>query len=137
VNSIVARPRPDVPRLNATPVTSSFPSGHVAATVVVWTAIAIVVAVLTTNVVLRVLAWLPVAILPALVGFARVYRGMHFLTDVIAGAVLGLLALAVTLCAARVFTVAERRRAAAGHGAPTPDIGRRPEPASTTAAAAR
>jgi undecaprenyl-diphosphatase len=47
VNYVVDRPRPDVPRLNATPATSSFPSGHVAASVVVWGVIALVVMVLT------------------------------------------------------------------------------------------
>src|SRR5512140_3002365 len=30
VTFVVARPRPDVPRLNSTPATSSFPSGHTA-----------------------------------------------------------------------------------------------------------
>ena len=31
-NTLVDRPRPDVPRLDSTPSTSSFPSGHIAAT---------------------------------------------------------------------------------------------------------
>ena len=111
VNTIVDRPRPDVPRLNETPVTSSFPSGHVAASLVLWGCIAIVVMALTTNVVLRVLAWIPVAVLPVSIAFARDYRGMHHTTDVIAGALLGLLALIVACGAGRVWTAADHRRA--------------------------
>ena len=39
VNAIVDRPRPDVPKLGSEPSTSSFPSGHIAATVVLWGAV--------------------------------------------------------------------------------------------------
>jgi hypothetical protein len=49
--------------------------------------------------------------LAALVGFARVYRGMHHLTDVLAGALLGVGALTVALVAVRVTgVVVDRRR---------------------------
>jgi len=112
VNYAVDRPRPDVPRLNATPATSSFPSGHVAASLVVWGAIALVVMVLTSNVVLRVLAWIPAVGLPLVIAFARVYRGMHHTTDVIAGMVLGLMALAVAVEAGRMWTATAHRRTA-------------------------
>ena len=51
------------------------------------------------------------AVLAGLVGFARVYRGMHHLTDVLAGAVLGVGALAVALTAVRVTGyVSDRQR---------------------------
>jgi undecaprenyl-diphosphatase len=113
VNYLVDRPRPDVPRLNATPATSSFPSGHVAASLVLWGGIALVVMVLTSSVVLRVLAWTPAAVLPPLIAFARVYRGMHHTTDVIAGFALGLMALAVALEAGRMWTATAHPRAAA------------------------
>jgi undecaprenyl-diphosphatase len=110
VNYTVARPRPDVVRLNATPSTSSFPSGHSAASLVLWVGIAIIVAVLTTNVLLRVLSWLPVATLVWLVPFARVYRGMHHTTDVLAGLALGAAALGVGCLVARTWVAAMERR---------------------------
>ena len=113
VTYVIARPRPDVERLNATPGTSGFPSGHAAASVVLWVGIAIVVTVVTTNVLARVVAWLPVAVMTWLVPLARVYRGMHYTTDVIAGLLLGVAALCVGCFVARTWSAAvERRRAA-------------------------
>jgi undecaprenyl-diphosphatase len=110
VNYAVARPRPDVVRLNATPGTSSYPSGHAAATFVLWVGLAIIVAVVTTNVVARVLSWVPVATLVWMVPFARVYRGMHHTTDVLAGLALGMAALAVGCLVARTWAAATARR---------------------------
>jgi undecaprenyl-diphosphatase len=120
-NSLIDRPRPDVPRLNSTPSTSSFPSGHVAAAIVLWVGLAIVVAVVTTNVVARVVSWVPVAVLPITIAFARVYRGMHNPSDVIAGALLGALALAVACFVARLWAASmqQRRPAAAGSARPS------------------
>jgi len=108
VNYLVERPRPDVVRLNDTPSTASFPSGHVAASLVLWAVIAIIVGVVTTNRVARAIAWVPVAMLPLLIAFARVYRGMHNPTDVLAGALLGLMALFCAIAAGRVWTVGTR-----------------------------
>jgi membrane-associated phospholipid phosphatase len=109
-NFLVDRPRPDVPRLNTTPATSSFPSGHAAASVVLWVALALTVGVVATGLVVRVVAWLPVVFLPVTIAFARVYRGMHNPTDVMAGIVLGIMCLAVACFAARVWTAATARR---------------------------
>jgi undecaprenyl-diphosphatase len=110
VNYLVQRPRPDVVRLNDTPGTTSFPSGHVAASLVLWAAIALVVAAVTTNRVARAIAWVPVAVLPLLIAFARVYRGMHNPTDVVAGGLLGLMALVGAVAAGRVWSAADARR---------------------------
>ena len=43
----------------------------------------------------RSIGWVVVVLLGAFVGFARVHRGMHHVTDVVAGGVLGLCALAI------------------------------------------
>jgi membrane-associated phospholipid phosphatase len=90
----VDRRRPDVPHLDGALPTSSFPSGHIAATICLYTAIAIVVMPRTD----RWWRWLTVVaavVMPAALTVARMYRGMHFPTDVI-GAVL-LSAMWVTL----------------------------------------
>jgi undecaprenyl-diphosphatase len=77
---------------------------------VLWAAIAIIVTVVTTNTLARVLAWLPVAVMTWLVPLARVYRGMHYTTDVLAGLILGVAALAVGCFVARTWSAAADRR---------------------------
>ena len=83
----IERPRPAVPHLDPhAPPTSSFPSGHTAAAVALYTAVALVLC-------RRGAPW-PVWLLlavPCAVGFSRLYRGMHHPSDVVAGAVLGAL----------------------------------------------
>ena len=95
VTEIVGRHRPDVPRLDGSPVGSSFPSGHTAAAAA-YVAIAIVVFWHTRTMWVRALVAIVAALIPVIVALSRMYRGMHFLTDTIAGALLGLAAVALT-----------------------------------------
>lgn len=99
VNLIVDRPRPAVVKLGSVPTTSSYPSGHTAAAVVLYGSVALFVCASTRG---RWLHWLAIAaavVLPIAVATARVYRGMHHPLDVLCGALMGLMALAVA-CAA-------------------------------------
>ena len=105
-NYVVGRPRPDVPQLGSEPSTSSFPSGHTAATMVIYLLVAVVVTASTARLIWRALAWTAVVLMPAAVGFARVYRGMHHPTDVLAGALMGVAVLAVALVAVRAAKAA-------------------------------
>jgi len=86
---IVLRPRPDVERLIDSPVDASWPSGHVAAAAV-YAALAFIVLWHTRSTVLRVLAVVGAVVATGMVAWARMYQGMHYLSDVIAGAVLGI-----------------------------------------------
>jgi membrane-associated phospholipid phosphatase len=95
VTSIVKRPRPHVEQLDGSPLSSSFPSGHVAAAVC-YAAVAIVVFWHTRRVWARVLAVAGAIVVPLIVGWARAYRGMHYVSDVVAGIVLGVVTLAVS-----------------------------------------
>ena len=88
VTTLVNRPRPDVPHLDTSPVGSSFPSGHTGAAVV-YSAIVVVLLWHTRRRWIRWLAIAVAAILPVCVAMARMYRGMHFFTDVVFGGLLG------------------------------------------------
>ncbi|MEQ1698496.1 MAG: phosphatase PAP2 family protein [Ilumatobacteraceae bacterium] len=125
VTWIVNRPRPDVPRLDSSPVGSSFPSGHVAASVA-YAAIVVVIFEHTRRRLPRVLGVVVVAALTLGVAFSRMYRGMHHPTDVVMGAILGGVAVCVTVV---ILRDAARRRAA--------DTERRPVAERTDHAAAR
>ncbi|MFI1805349.1 diacylglycerol kinase family protein [Streptomyces griseus] len=94
ITACVDRTRPDVERLDASPPTSSYTSGHTGAATALYAGLAVLV-------LSRVRApWRkPVAALlllvPLLVGLARLYRGMHHPTDVAGGLANGALSLFV------------------------------------------
>lgn len=103
---IVDRPRPDVPRIDSSPVGSSFPSGHVAACVA-YAAIVVVLFEHTRKRLPRILAVVAVALLTVAVALSRMYRGMHHPIDVVMGALLGG---ASVVAAVLVMREADRRR---------------------------
>jgi membrane-associated phospholipid phosphatase len=106
VTTLVGRPRPNVPRLEGAPVDSSYPSGHMAAAVA-YSAIIVVVFWHTRRRWIRVIAAAVGVIIPLCVGFSRVYRGMHYFSDVICGALLGVVSVIGTVAVLR--NAAERR----------------------------
>ncbi len=93
---MIDRARPPVPHLDAAPPTSSFPSGHTGAAVVLYGALAIIAVRVCTRAWLRNLALVLAVVVPICVAAARLYRGMHFPTDVTGGAALGIAWLAIT-----------------------------------------
>lgn len=93
---LVERHRPAVPRLDSAPPTSSFPSGHTAASVALYGALAVIAWHAARAAWLRALATVLAVVMPVVVGLSRLYRGMHNPTDVLAGALLAICWLAVT-----------------------------------------
>jgi undecaprenyl-diphosphatase len=93
---VVDRARPPIPQLDSIPPTSAYPSGHTAAAVAFYGSIAIIVFWHTRNRIARGVALTAAIVLPPVVGFCRMYRGMHHLSDVVVGGVLGIVSLAVT-----------------------------------------
>lgn len=93
VTNSIGRQRPPVPHLDPAPPTSSFPSGHTAAAMALYGCLAIV---LLRNLdrgpgqrtLARILAVLCFCV-PVVVAISRMYRGMHYLSDVIFGAIGG------------------------------------------------
>jgi undecaprenyl-diphosphatase len=92
---VVGRPRPPVPTVGSTYATSSFPSGHVGSAVTLYGAVALLVWWSRPDRRLRgVLALAAAVVLPLVVAFCRMYRGFHFPSDVVTGALIGLVWLA-------------------------------------------
>jgi membrane-associated phospholipid phosphatase len=85
------RARPTVPWALAFEQSFSFPSGHAAHAVVLYGLIAYLVARLVRRRAVVILAVLGAAFMALATGYSRVYLGVHYPTDVLAGFVVGTL----------------------------------------------
>jgi len=83
IAALVKRPRPDVPHLDSRLPTSAFPSGHMAATTCLYVAIAILV-IGHARGWWRFLFLIPAIVMPVMIAAARMYRGEHHPTDILA-----------------------------------------------------
>jgi undecaprenyl-diphosphatase len=110
---VVHRDRPDVKRLESLPIDESYPSGHTAASIALLGGLLIVLASRIQNLAIRIVLWALVVAIPVFVAWSRMLRGMHHLTDVAAGVVMGIGALAITIFAARAAGAAAAQRDAA------------------------
>jgi len=110
-----ARPVVDIPVV-ATPSNASFPSGHAMTALVTW---GVLLLVALPSVPRRTRPWLiaGTAALVVVVGFTRLALGVHFVSDVLAGYVLGAAWLAAMTAA---FSAWRRER---GHGGVDPAEG--------------
>ena len=81
---VVGRDRPTVPHLDPAPPTSSYPSGHVGASTALYLSL-ILLATRIERVWLRNTLITVFAVIPLLVAYARLYRGMHHVSDVLVG----------------------------------------------------
>jgi undecaprenyl-diphosphatase len=102
--AVVARPRPHVAHLDPAPPTSSYPSGHVGATTALYLSFAMLAQRLERPW-LRRLVTTVCLVIPVLVAWARLYRGMHHLSDILVGAANGL------ACALLAWAYLRRRAA--------------------------
>jgi undecaprenyl-diphosphatase len=84
-----SRPRPEVLTWQAQVVTSSFPSGHAMSAAVVYGTVAYLAARLQRRRASRVVTMLVALVLIALICVSRLYLGVHYPSDVIAGVLVG------------------------------------------------
>jgi len=87
--AVTGRDRPEVEHLDPAPPTSSYPSGHVGASTALYFTLAAICQRITNPVLRRVLT-VVCLVIPFLVAYARLYRGMHHVSDVVVGFVNGL-----------------------------------------------
>jgi membrane-associated phospholipid phosphatase len=121
VTSLVDRERPSVGQLDEAPPTSSFPSGHTAATLALWGALAVLASARARSALVRGVFLTLAVVLPLLVAVSRLYRGMHYLSDVLGGLLLGGIWLAATVRGIRLGVLHRQLR----HGRAAEPPGRR------------
>lgn len=97
VSLTVGRDRPPVEQLDISPPTASFPSGHTGAAFAFYITLAVIVFWNTTHPVPRALAIAAAMLVPPVVALSRMYRGMHFLSDILVGALLGVACVLISI----------------------------------------
>jgi undecaprenyl-diphosphatase len=102
-----ARPRPEVVDLLDEVASKSFPSGHAMNSIIVYGTVAYIVSRLEATRTTRAITWIVAGAFILLIGGSRMYLGVHYPTDIIAGFLAG---------AAWVAFVASSSRAARRFG---------------------
>jgi undecaprenyl-diphosphatase len=105
------RPRPQVFEWGTTVVSWSFPSGHAMSAAVVYGTVAYLAARLQRRHLHRVFTLLMAATLILLIGFSRLYLGVHYPSDVIAGVIIGLAWAAFCMATLEAIQLYARTRA--------------------------
>ncbi|MFI0944136.1 diacylglycerol kinase family protein [Streptomyces sp. NPDC021020] len=97
ITSAVDRNRPEVHRLDNSPPTSSYTSGHTGAATALYGGLAVLVLIRARRLSRpwRIAVAVLLTLLPLMVGTCRLYRGMHHPTDVAGGMLNGALSLLI------------------------------------------
>jgi len=100
------RPRP-VAFFGATPSSYSFPSGHAFGSLCFYGVLAAILAARVRRRVAKFCLWIAAALLIGMIGFSRIYLGVHYPSDVIAGYLAGAVWVAAVLSLNKIL--ADRR----------------------------
>lgn len=111
---LYGRPRPDIVTPIVTSGSPAFPSGHALSAFAIYGTLAYLIARLGPAPRLRTATWIVAAIIILAVGASRVYLGVHYPSDVIAGFAIALAWFAFAAAAVTALTYFARRRPALG-----------------------
>lgn len=90
LKDVFLRPRPSSVHPLTIVGSASFPSGHAMVSFVAYAAVALLVSRLESGAALRAVTWLLTLLLIGAIGLSRVYLGVHYPSDVVAGYLAGL-----------------------------------------------
>lgn len=102
VTLTIRRDRPHVKRLDDSPPTSSFPSGHTGAATALFAASALLIAWYVRRRWVKILTITVLLAVPLLVAYGRMYRGMHHPSDIVGSYINGISC--ITIAARNVLT---------------------------------
>ncbi len=117
------RPRPRIFSWGTHALTTSFPSGHAMSAAAVYGTVALLAARLAARRATRVAVVAAAAVVVLLVAFSRLYLGVHYPTDVVAGLLVGGAWAAFCAAALEAVVQARRRRRLGDAPAEAPDGG--------------
>ncbi len=110
LKAVFQRSRPEWEAAIAVAGGWSFPSGHAMGSLVAYGMLAYLVLLVVRRPVLRVAVVLALATLVLLIGFSRLYLGVHYLSDVVAGYAAGMVWLAACMSGIEVARWRKRRQ---------------------------
>ena len=110
LKDVFARPRPSVVEWGTHVSTASFPSGHAMSAMIAYASVAYLGGRLEPTWRMRVATWSLAALLILAIGASRIYLGVHYPSDVLAGFVAGMAWLAFVVSGISAFRYFSRRK---------------------------
>jgi undecaprenyl-diphosphatase len=114
LKQLFARPRPDYPQAYLTASGFSFPSGHAMISIAFYGAIAYLACSYLKSLRAKLLVSTSALVISGLIGFSRLYLGVHYISDVLAGWAAGIAWLSVCILVDQLYRWKAERRSLTG-----------------------